>query len=140
MSLMAACVVQALRRALDAVPSAPANGELAAGTLVGRAVAAVRARPGDNHTLDSLAGAAGMSRSTFIRHFRRVMRTSPVEYLQRMRLEEARAMLRTTSLPVKTIAAHTGFINRSHFSRLFRATFGEDPTSYRRVAAPEDVG
>lgn len=133
MSLMSACVVQALRRAIIAAPdAAPSQADAAAGASVGRAVAAIRARPGEPHTLDSLADVAGMSRSTFIRHFRRVMRLPPIEFLQRVRLEEGRAMLRATTLPVKTVAARAGFASRSHFSRLFRSAFGDDPTSYRQ--------
>lgn len=134
MSLMSACVVQALRHAIDAAPAplASAEADTATGLSVSRAVAAIRARPGEAHTLDSLANTAGMSRSTFIRHFNRLMRTPPIEFLQQVRLEEARALLRTTTLPVKMVAARAGFASRSHFSRLFRAAFGEDPSGFRQ--------
>jgi len=132
MSLMSACVVQGLRRAMAAAPEGESDAEAATLGLVGRAVAAVRAQPGAPHTVDTLADAAGMSRSTFLRHFRRLMRTTPIDFVQRVRLEEARAMLGGTSLPVKAVAARTGFQSRSHFSRLFRAAFGRDPSSFRQ--------
>ena len=70
-------------------------------------------------------------RSTFIRHFKRAFRLAPSEYVQQVRLEEARTMLEATDLPVGTIAARTGFASRSHFSRMFRAAFGNDPSSHR---------
>lgn len=128
-ALMNACVIQGLRRAIaaspDAAPEPPGRG------LVARAVAAIRSRPAEPHTVDTLATVAGMSRSTFIRHFKRAFRVAPSEYIQQVRLEEARTMLEATELPVKTVAARAGFASRSHFSRLFRAAFGHDPSSYR---------
>jgi AraC-like DNA-binding protein len=128
-ALMNACVIQGLRRAIAAAPNA-APGPAERG-LIARAVAAIRTRPAEPHTVDTLASVAGMSRSTFIRHFKRAFRVAPSEYIQQVRLEEARTMLEATELPVKTIAARAGFASRSHFSRLFRATFGHDPSGYR---------
>lgn len=128
-SLMSAVVVQALRRALAAADGGA--GAAVNDTGIGRAVATMRAHPGEPHSVGALAGVAGMSRSTFLRHFARVMRTPPMAYLQHVRLEEARAMLRTTALPIKTVAARTGFASRSHFSRLFRARYGVDPSHFR---------
>jgi len=87
--------------------------------------------------VDTLADAAGMSRSSFVRHFKRIMRTGPADYVRTVRLEEARAMLDTTDLPIKTIASRAGFPSRSHFSRAFRQAFGRDPTSYRDRGAQD---
>lgn len=132
-ALMNACVVQGLRRAIEAAPE-PARETRADRPhrgLIARAVAAVRTRPAEPHTVDTLASLAGMSRSTFVRHFKRALRVAPGEYVQQVRLEEARTMLKSTDLPVQTIAAQTGFASRSHFSRLLRSTFGDDPTSHR---------
>jgi len=139
MSLMSACVVQALRSAIEAAPAPRSQGEAATGLSVGRAVAAIRARPGDAHTVETLADLAGMSRSSFIRHFSRVMQAPPIEFLQRVRLEEARALLRATSLPIKTVAARAGFASRSHFSRLFRAAFGDDPSGFRERESGDET-
>ncbi|HEX8556110.1 MAG TPA: AraC family transcriptional regulator [Sphingomonas sp.] len=132
MSLMTACVVQGLRQAMAAAPDTEQAVHGATGNLVARAIAAIRGRPAEPHSVDSLAAVAGMSRSTFIRHFRRVMRMSPLEYVQRVRLDEAKAILGSTDLPIKTVAANTGFASRSHFSRLFRAAYGSDPSTYRQ--------
>ena len=132
-ALMNACVVQGLRRAIEAAPERmpDTRADRAHRGLIARAVAAIRTRPAEAHTVDTLASVAGMSRSTFVRHFKRALRIAPGEYLQQVRLEEARTMLESTDLPVKTIATRTGFASRSHFSRLFRSTFGDDPSSHR---------
>ena len=128
-ALMNACVVQGLRRAVDAAPDTPRPP--AHGGLIARAVAAIRSCPAEAHTVDTLASVAGMSRSSFIRHFKSAFRVAPSEFVQQVRLEEARTMIESTELPIKTIAARTGFASRSHFSRMFRAAFGDDPSSYR---------
>jgi AraC-like DNA-binding protein len=130
-TLMSVCIVIGLRLALvhagERGPARIADRRSA----IDRAIAAVRARPADPHSIDSLADAAGMSRSTLTRYFRTVLNTTPAAFVQRARLTDAATMLRTTSLPVKLIAATAGFASRSHFSRAFRAAFGSDPSAYR---------
>lgn len=128
-ALMHACVVQGLRRAIDRISEdapVPANRGLLASTI-----SRIRAHPGEPHSVERLALQAGMSRSSFIRHFKRIMHIGPSEYVQKVRLEEARLMLMSTDLPIKTIATRSGFASRSHFSRAFRAAFGQDPSGYR---------
>lgn len=129
-AMMTACIVVALRKAIDesVATSAPADGRH---LLIDRAVSAVRADPGHPHSVESLAQVAGMSRATFLRQFARGMRMSPMQFVQRTRLTEAAAMLRTGMLPVKTVAARAGFASRSHFSRAFRKVFGTDPSGFR---------
>lgn len=128
-ALMHACVIQGLRRAIDRAPDAlPDTG--GRGLLAG-AIATIRSQPGAPHTIERLAMRADMSRSSFIRHFTRIMRTGPAEYVQKVRLEEAHNLLMSTDLPIATIAERSGFSSRSHFSRAFRAAFGKDPSSFR---------
>ena len=114
-SLMSACIALGLRGAIEGgtVPSQPRPDHRH--ELIARAVGAIAARPSASHSVDSLAELAGMSRATFTRQFARLVGTSPMDYLQRQRLKEAAAMLRSTDLPVKSIAASTGFVSSSHF-------------------------
>ena len=128
LSLVSACIIQACRTHYDAdAAAAPTSGS---GSLA-RALTAVRERPGDDHRAESLARLAGMSRSTFVRQVARLVGVTPREYVQQIRLEEAATLLRTSSAPVKAIAADLGFQSRSHFSRAFRNQFGADPSAYR---------
>lgn len=129
-ALMNACVVQGLRRAIDRTPGEAGGSQLPRGRLAG-AIAAVRAQPAERHTIDTLARIAGMSRSSFIRHFKQHMQLGPSEYVMKVRLDEARTMLLSTDLPITTVAARSGFVSRSHFSRTFRSEFGSDPSSFR---------
>lgn len=102
-----------------------------------RAVSAILSRPGANHTLQSLAAEAGMSRPVFAERFTKTFSQTPFEFVQKVRLRHAARLLQVTPLPVKTIAESVGFASRSHFSRAFRTAFGVDPTKYRRTHAPE---
>lgn len=129
-ALMTTCIVVGVRLALrrsDQIVIEPTVTH----PLIGRAVAAVRGDPAGAHTLESMAEASGMSRSTFVRHFNRLFRISPMQFLLRLRLNEAAALLRSGELPIKAVAARTGFASRSHFSRAFTRMFGRDPSSFR---------
>jgi AraC-like DNA-binding protein len=109
------------------------NGKL------GRAIAAVVSRPQDNHTLESLAASAGMSRARFCHHFTAAHGCSPKAFVQAVRLSSAAKLLRGSSLPVKSIAATVGYASRSHFSRAFQAHYGLDPSAFRQrnLESPE---
>ena len=98
---------------------------------LGRAVAAVVSAPEAPHSVDSLAAAAGMSRSSFNRQFSASYGCAPMEFVQNVRLRAASRLLVASDLPVKSIAAAVGYASRSHFSRAFTAQFGVDPTAYR---------
>lgn len=112
---------------------------LMTGARLAGVVAAILDRPQDNHTVDSLAAIAGMSRSNFSHHFTLAYDVSPKSFVQTARLASAARMLKGTDLPVKSIAAAVGFASRSHFSRAFQAKFGLDPTTFRSAAQAEPM-
>jgi AraC-like DNA-binding protein len=79
-----------------------------------------------------LAAAAGLSRSHFSRHFRRLTGQSPQEYVSRSRLERARALLPNQTLSLAEIARQCGFSSPSHLSRLYRQHFKIQPSRDRK--------
>jgi AraC family transcriptional regulator, activator of mtrCDE len=87
-------------------------------------------------SIDSLAALAGMSRSAFSIAFKRAFGVAPHDFLVGSRLEHAARLLATTRLPVKAIAERIGYRSRSHFTRAFKAHYGEDPRAWRERAAP----
>lgn len=133
-SLMKACLLMLIRRHFG-------RGEHEASLLstlrdprLGKAVTMVLDRPADRHSLAALASAAGMSRSAFAREFSQAFAMSPMAFVAKTRMHHAAEMLRSTTMPVKVIAASIGFSSRSHFSRAFRDAYGADPSAYRRAA------
>ena len=62
--------------------------------------------------------------------------TSPAAWIRHRRLERCRLDLanpRLNARPIQAIAARWGFPNPTHFSRLFRATYGIPPRGYRNL-------
>ena len=55
------------------------------------------------------------------------------DYIQYVRLEEAKRLLRTTNLYVNEIAQQVGYADPKHFSKLFRKQTGSRPQDYRRL-------
>lgn len=57
---------------------------------------------------------------------------SPAAFIVNLRMETAKQALANPSLPVKTIAAHLGYPDVSHFSTVFKRECGVSPREYRR--------
>lgn len=81
--------------------------------------------------LDDLAEQGGMSRFAFVRKFRELTGRTPMAELRRMRLDHARTLLLTTSLPLKAIAPAVGLGDHFQLSKLFRKQFGLSPREAR---------
>ena len=79
----------------------------------------------------SLAREANMGISTFHHAFRDATATSPVQYVKRIRLHKARALLVTEGLSAQDAARRVGYASPSQFSREYRRMFGSSPASER---------
>jgi AraC-like DNA-binding protein len=69
------------------------------------------------------------------RLFRRFLNTTPRHYIARLRTEEAKRLLRTTSLSIAEVGARVGYEDPFHFSRFFKHQTGFPPSVYRRRAS-----
>lgn len=78
-----------------------------------------------------LAAWAGLSPSRLHAVFQARLGLTPMAYVRRLRLAEARRLLAATDMPVAEVAAATGFASPFHFSRLFRAEARTSPSGYR---------
>jgi len=81
--------------------------------------------------LRQIAAGVGMSRSRLSALFLAHLDVSPMRLLKTIRMQQARALLRSSSLSVKEIAAHAGFNDISHFVRDFSRLYGKSPTTIR---------
>jgi len=82
--------------------------------------------------VDQLAVLAGLSQGQFHRCFKTLTDTSPFEYAKRLRLQMAAALLRDSDLTVAEIGARVGWPDPFHFSKMFKSTYAQSPTAYRR--------
>jgi AraC-like DNA-binding protein len=129
--LMKAFLILMLRSHLHRLETSPSAFAMMRDPQLARAMVQILERPAEPHTVDTLASAAGMSRTTFLERFRKAFSQSPIEFLQEFRLKFAAHLLKTTNLPIKSVALAVGYSSRSYFSRAFRASYGADPTAYR---------
>lgn len=81
----------------------------------------------------SIASEIGINRSLLSRRFTDEMGVSPVGFLARIRLDNARHMLRETGVDVADIARQCGFSDANYFARRFKAVEGVTPVEYRRL-------
>ncbi len=81
-----------------------------------------------------LASLAGRSPDHVNRVCRAVFRCTASDYVNRLRLDRAEKLLRTTELDVTEIAFESGYGNLSYFFRKFRDRWGTTPRRYRQAA------
>jgi len=87
--------------------------------------------------LASLAKAVGTNARRLNEAFRHCAGATVFEYLREARMEQARSLLRETTLAVQVIASDLGYDNPANFATAFRARFGLSPRDYRK--APEEA-
>jgi transcriptional regulator GlxA family with amidase domain len=75
---------------------------------------------------------SGLPRRTFSRRFRTATGYTPIEYVQAVRMEEAKQLLETTVLPIEAVAAEVGYHDERAFRRVFGKRTGLSPSAYRK--------
>jgi transcriptional regulator GlxA family with amidase domain len=73
-----------------------------------------------------------LAERTLKRRFSEATGMTPIEYVQTLRLEDAKRRLETTDAPIESIALDVGYEDASFFRRLFRRRVGLTPNEYRR--------
>lgn len=84
--------------------------------------------------LADLLAEAHMSKSYFLRLFRRYMGTTPYNYLVNYRITQAKELLVLTDHSIGNIAHEVGFGDASNFSTRFANATGQSPLQYRKSA------
>lgn len=82
-------------------------------------------------TLEQIAAAGSVGRTTCAAIFRELLNQTPIEFVNDVRVRAAANLLATSVLPVTGIARQVGFSSVSFFSRTFRRFMGVTPTTYR---------
>ncbi|MFT3699001.1 MAG: AraC family transcriptional regulator [Kofleriaceae bacterium] len=95
---------------------------------IARAIRAIRSRYAEPLRIDELVHIAGMSPSSFHRHFRAVTAMTPIQYQKQIRLQEARARLLGAGVgDVAAVGRIVGYDSASQFSREYRRLYGVAP-------------
>ncbi len=84
-------------------------------------------------TLDFLSTFSGFSKPHLIRLFNKYLGCSPKEYITQLRIENAKNLLETTTIPAIKIGAMVGIENGSYFGSLFKERTGMSPGQFRNL-------
>ena len=136
-ALLKQVVVQLLRRSLVSMNAWVERLSVLGDPLVARAFAAMAMHPGDDHSLQSLAHLACLSRSAFVARFTNAVGKSPMQVLRELRLRQAMAQLKASGLAIELIARNAGYASRSSFIKAFRKSYGMEPSEVRRGLAAQ---
>lgn len=84
-------------------------------------------------SLSDAAKSLFLSRAQMIRVFRQAYDETPYSYILRRRIETAKQLLRSTSLPLSEIAERLSFSDLHHFTHTFKRREGMSPGAYRKM-------
>ncbi|MFP4095199.1 MAG: helix-turn-helix domain-containing protein [Cyclobacteriaceae bacterium] len=83
-------------------------------------------------SVDLLSEKACMSKSTFFRYFKKMLGLSPVDFVNKKRMQIARKMLSQGDSAVTDVCFAVGYNNTSHFIRSFKKFYGCTPKQYQK--------
>jgi AraC family transcriptional regulator len=116
--------------------SVPADGRSARGGLapwqLQRARDFINANLGSDPSISQAADECGLSSSYFVRAFKQATGVPPHRWLTRQRVERAKELLRDPDRKLSDIAQLCGFVDQSHFTRVFSRSEGYSPGRWRR--------
>lgn len=99
---------------------------------VSAALAYINANIGEDITLDGVCEAAHIGKYYLCHRFKVQMGVTVMEYLQKTRIELARALLSSVKkIAVSEVSEKSGFGNLSHFCKVFKRETGKTPMKYR---------
>ncbi len=98
-----------------------------------RVVAYMRTHLRQDLPITELAAMAGLSPSQFQRTFNRVYGVTPISFITRLRIDEARRLLMDHSLTIAAVAEAAGFATQAFFATRFRLVTGLSPSAYRHA-------
>jgi AraC-like DNA-binding protein/mannose-6-phosphate isomerase-like protein (cupin superfamily) len=102
---------------------------------IGLALAQIHRKPGHAWTVETLASAAGMSRSLFAERFTALMGQTPARYLLQWRIRLATMWIESQRMTVSEAAGRLGYASDAAFSRAFKRVVGAPPSDVRKRRA-----
>jgi transcriptional regulator GlxA family with amidase domain len=89
----------------------------------------------DKMTIDTLAGLINTGRRTFERRFKDATNNTPLEYIQRVRIEAAKLFFEASRKNVSEIMLDVGYTDTKAFRDIFKKITGLTPIEYRNKFA-----
>jgi two-component system response regulator YesN len=92
----------------------------------------LKSSPAMDHTLKSIGERFSINPNSVCNLFAKHLGTTFITYLSKLRLEQAKDLLRVTDLTIREIGVRCGYKNYYYFTRVFDEAYGRTPTEYRR--------
>ena len=83
-------------------------------------------------TLDSLSNQFYFNKYTLLRKFKAAYKQNIMSYYKKLRIDYAKSILKTTAIPIHSLAERLNFADIYSFSRFFKSSVGCSPTDYRK--------
>jgi AraC-like DNA-binding protein len=94
----------------------------------------------DSGSIEDLARRCGYkSTRTFTRHFKRILNTTPKQWLFLIKKNEVLHYLQNTDIPINEIVSITGFCSMSHLAHFCKSKIGSSPTKIRNEAIKDNT-
>ncbi len=87
---------------------------------------------GTTVTLEQLEKRLFVSKFRLCREFKNYYGHSPLQYLNNLRIQQAKFLLEQTDISVRVVGMDVGIPNTSHFIRLFKRETSQTPAEYRK--------
>lgn len=81
---------------------------------------------------EELSKVANLSKYYFCRLFKEITHLSPIDYINKFRIEKALELMKNTNLSISEIAFEVGFNNVSYFIKVFKEHMGLTPLQYKK--------
>jgi LacI family transcriptional regulator len=115
------------------IPRASTETFVVADPVIARVIEAVREQACRGLTIADLVAISGLPRWKLEKQFKQAVGHSIHDDIVRVRLSEARRLIRTTDLPLKVVSNRSGFHSVAYMTTIFRRRFGTTPARFRRV-------
>jgi AraC-like DNA-binding protein len=83
--------------------------------------------------LDTIAASINLSKFHFIKKYKELTNTTPINYFIHLKIERACHLLDISNKPIKEISFNLGYEDTYYFSRIFKKVMGLSPTQYRQL-------
>lgn len=83
--------------------------------------------------IQQVAARFGISVRSLNRRFKTATNTTPLQYLQELRIKQAKELLKQSNLGVSEVADQVGYNDSSHFCEIFKKTTSVTPNAYRHL-------
>jgi AraC-like DNA-binding protein len=101
--------------------------------LVRSAMAYVHEHYAEDLSREVLAQHVGITEDHLTFCFRQELGTTPIQYIHRYRINQAKRLLGDSQATITEIAGRVGFSDSGYFSRIFRRETGTTPSAFRRL-------